>query len=115
VEDLVAVAVRLESGEVRHFITYGRIQDSVDPGPLAQLVLEQTHRFSLGGKAVAAEVCDTLQHAKDEPYFYEALFAFSQDRIPYGPRYENWRRRIDAEMRDGRHLHFLGRPLTPPS
>lgn len=47
VEDLVAVAVELESGETRFFLTWGRIQERVDPAPLAALVLRQASTFDL--------------------------------------------------------------------
>jgi hypothetical protein len=59
---------------------------------------------------VSAEVCATLQEASREPYFFEALFSFAQDRIPFGDGYEEWRATTDHEMRKGKHLHFLGTP-----
>jgi hypothetical protein len=53
VEDVIAVEVTLTDGARRFFLTYGRIQDRVDPGPVCELVLRHAHRYALGGKAVA--------------------------------------------------------------
>jgi len=47
-DDGVAVEVNLVGGELRYFVTWGRIQDVVDPEPLAALVLEQARGFSMG-------------------------------------------------------------------
>jgi hypothetical protein len=38
-DDIVAVEIRLATGENRYFLTWGRIQDAVEPKPLAELVL----------------------------------------------------------------------------
>ena len=111
-DDLVAVRVRLLSGEARYFITYGRIQDPVDPAPLEEIVLRQAGKYSLEGDAVSAELCTSLREASDEPRFYEALYIFSQEPIPFAPgrKREKWRQRIDREMRGGKHLYYLGAP-----
>ena len=108
-DDVVAVRVTLASGVSRYFVTWGRVQDAVDPTDLQDLVLERCAGFSLGDVAVSAEVCASLQEASGEPYFFEALFSFSQLKIPYGDEYEKWWRETDGEMRRGKHLYFLGR------
>ncbi len=73
VEDVVAVAVDVDDGTTRFFITWGRIQSTVDPQPLEELVLRHAAGFDLGGTPVRARLCDTLQEARNEPYFFEAL------------------------------------------
>ncbi len=107
-DDLVAVRVNLSSGDARYFITYGRIQDAVDPGPLEEIVLRHAGKYTLGGDAVSAQLCGSLRDARDERYFYEALYIFSQEAVPFGRGYERWRRRMDQEMRSGKHPYFLG-------
>ena len=108
VEELIAVRLTLASGEERFVVTWGRIQDTVDPAPVEQIVLERSTGFSLGSEAVRAEMCATLQEARDQPYFFEALFDFSQRRIPVDG-YEAWRSEIDRRMRAGKELYYLGR------
>jgi hypothetical protein len=110
VEDVVAVAIVLASGERRHVITWGRIQDAVDPAPLQALVLRHASRFALGGDAVAAEVCPSLQSARDEPYFFEALVRFGMRSIPFGDGYDDWRDEVAERMEQGKELYYLGRP-----
>ncbi len=76
----MAVEVRLENQERRYFMTWGRIQHAVDPRPLAELILRHASMFGLGGQPTAAEVCPTLQAARDAPYFFEALISFGRGR-----------------------------------
>jgi hypothetical protein len=80
-EDVVAVEVELEDGARRYFLTWGRIQDAVDPGPLCALVLAVAPRFALGGTPAHARLCETLRQAAGSdaaPYFYECLLRFAR-------------------------------------
>ncbi|QXC62251.1 hypothetical protein KSP35_05435 [Aquihabitans sp. G128] len=113
VDDVVAVEVTLEDGEHRFFLTFGRLHDSVDPEPLEALVLARCSRFALGGEAVTARVCWTLQAASSEPYFYECLSEITARRAVLAGSDEHWQERIRQEMDDGRHLFYLGKPLPP--
>lgn len=115
-EDIVAVEVRLQTGENRYFLTWGRIQDTVDPGPLAAVVLDQCRGFDLGGVPASARVRWSLHPASHEPYFYECFLSMCQRSIPFGPRYQAWRRATDKAMREGRELYYLGywRSLEEP-
>jgi hypothetical protein len=109
-EDIVAVEVELENGQRRYFLTWGRIQHAVEPAFLEQLVLEQSSRFSLGGKAVRARLCLSLQDAAREPYFYENFFSMCQKKIPFGEEtYWVWKKEIDEKMKSGKELYYLGR------
>jgi len=67
VDDVVAVEVRLADGGLRYFLTWGRIQDVVDPEPVCELVLRFSRGCALGGVPVSARVCDTLREAADSP------------------------------------------------
>ena len=106
-EDLVAVRIDVDSGAAHYFLTWGRIQHATDTGQLENLVLQHAGEFGLRGDNLSAAVV-TLGEASHEPYFFEAFFALCQERIPYGPEYEQWRTRIAEEMEAGAHLHFLG-------
>ena len=107
-DDIVAVEVRLATGERRYFLTWGRIQDHVDPAPLHALVLKAASGFGLGSEAVEARVCESVQEANGEPYFFEAFFGMCQERIPFGDEYEAWRKAKDQEMQSGKSLWYLG-------
>jgi hypothetical protein len=104
----VALEVKTDSGRSGFFVTWGRIQDAVDPGPLEELTLRVATRFAIGGTPVSARVCASLQEAAVQPYFYEAVLTFAQKPIPYGEGYEEWRREKAQEMEDGRDFCFLG-------
>ena len=80
-EDMVAVEVVLEDGSSRYFMTWGRIQDVVDPEPLEQLILKHSSRVSLRGVPKSARVCSTLSEAQSGPYFFEALLSFAYNRF----------------------------------
>lgn len=108
-EDIVAVAVELKNGECCYFLTWGRIQHTVNPRPLEKLVLAKSNGFALGGKALSARVCCNLQEASGQPFFYECFFSMCQERIPFGVEtYEPWRKSINKQMRSGNELYFLG-------
>ena len=111
-EDIVAVALTTTDGQVSYFVTWGRIQDPVDPEPLERVILDVSSRFAIQGEPLSARLCRSLRDARDAPYFYEALFAFAQKPIPFGPRYQKWRRSIDKAMREGKEISFVG-PFKP--
>jgi hypothetical protein len=108
VEDLVAIEVRTKRGQFCYFLTWGRIQDAVDPAPLAELILSVADQFSVPGAPDSARVCGSLQEARGAPLFYEGLFEFAQRPIPFGPDYETWRIETDAKMRTGKEIYFAG-------
>lgn len=109
-EDIVAIAVELEDGNKRFFLTWGRIQDGVDPTSLELLVLKHSSRFSLGGKPIKASLCESLQEAAHEPYFFEAFFKMCQKTIPFGDHYDVWRTEMNEKMQAGKELYYLGNP-----
>jgi hypothetical protein len=109
-EDIVAVRVDLEDGAHRFFLTWGRIQDIVDPEPLERLIFDHCKSFDLGGIPKKACVCYTLQEAVSAPYFYECFFTMVQQRIPSGKKYTKWLKQMDKKMRVGQELYYLGNP-----
>ena len=109
-DHLVAITVELADGAKRFYMTWGRIQHAVDPEPLEQLVLRYCIRDDLGGNPLKASMCRTLQEASRAPYFYEALFSFSQTHIPSGDQYEAWRSELNECMQRGEELYYLGNP-----
>jgi Nickel insertion protein len=109
-DHLVAIAVELEGGARRFYMTWGRIQHAVDPEPLEQLVLRYCMRNDLGGNPLKARMCQTLQEASHAPFFYEALFSFSQTHIPFGDHYKAWRSELNERMQRGEELYYLGNP-----
>ena len=112
-DDVVAVEVQLAAGGFRYFITWGRIQDEVDPEPLAALVLEHSRQFSLGSPAQHARVCQSLREAADSgaaPYFYESVPVFARQPISFGSNYEEWRADRAAAMAVGKEIAYCGEP-----
>jgi hypothetical protein len=110
-DDVVAVEVELVGAELRYFITWGRIQDEVDPEPLAALVLEHSWGCSLGGVAQYARVCRSLREAAESrsaPYFYESLLVFARQPIPFGPDYEQWRADRATAMALRKEIAYCG-------
>lgn len=116
-DDVVAVEVRLADGGRRYFVTWGRIQDTVDPESLCDLVLSHARHGCLRGEAVSARLCETLREAAESgeaPYFYECFFRFCQRPIPYGERYEEWRVAKAEAMQRGKEIAYCGTPLRQP-
>lgn len=107
-EDVVAIKLTDLSGRQHFVVTWGRVFDEVDPKPLLSAVKAKAAQFAIEGVS-HTEVCETLQVASSEPYFYEALLSFSSRKIPHGKTYGKWksvrRRRIEA----GKEIYYLGR------
>ncbi|HET7486719.1 MAG TPA: hypothetical protein VFJ85_02235 [Acidimicrobiales bacterium] len=87
-ENIVAIAVDTDEGKRTYFLTWGRIQDPIDPAPLEAIMLEVARNFRTPGKPQSASVCATLQDAADAPYFYEYFFTFCNKPIPFGRGYK---------------------------
>jgi hypothetical protein len=100
-EDIVAVRVELQDGTHRFFLTWGRIQERVDPEPLEQLIFDHCEASDLGGTPIKASLCGTLQEAVSAPYFYECFFMMGQQTIPFGKNIPSgrskWIRRCEME------------------
>jgi hypothetical protein len=101
-----------QAGGSRYFLTWGRLFDPVDPARLEAAVRTHLDKFDLGGTPVSVEVCLTLQEASSQPYFYEALWWFAQQRVPFGPAYKRWASSKRRRLADGHELRYLGRPLA---
>lgn len=115
-EDVVAVRVALADGSSRYFVTWGRIQDPVDPRFVEDLVLKFASSCSLGASPVEARLCATLREAAESaeaPYFFEALVAFAAGH-PREPD-DVWHTERDEAMRDGREIYYCGRPTPADS
>jgi len=113
-EDVIAVEVRLDGGARRFFVTWGRIQDQVDPDPVCALVMRFAEGCSLGTRPVAARMCPALREAadtEDAPLFYEALARYSRNAIPFGDGYEEWREQIAEAMERGEQIYYCGQPV----
>ena len=113
VDDVIAVAVRLADGRQRYFLTWGRIQDTVDPGPVCDLVFRFSRSCSLGAAPVSARLCGTLREAADSPdapYFYESFLAFASRPAPSGEDYAAWKAGVAERMKAGREISYCGQP-----
>jgi hypothetical protein len=112
-DDVIAVEVRLVDGGSRYFLTWGRIQDPVDPQPVCALVLRMSRSCALGGEPVTARLCASLREAADSPqapYFYECFKQFCPTSRPRGRGYRRWRARTGAQMEHGKQIAYCGRP-----
>lgn len=89
-------------------MTWGRIQDTIDPAPLAELILRHADKFAIDGEPESARVLPSLHYAAGgSPLFYEALSKFASERIPFGRRYQRWRKEKEQAMEAGRELYYL--------
>lgn len=104
-EDIVAIRVVDSRGRRHFFVTWGRVFDSVDPEPLLDAVRSSLPKFGALSKIRSIQVCETLQDASKQPYFYEALVSFSRERILS----DRVRR---ARILSGRDIYYLGKPVA---
>lgn len=88
-ENIVAVKVIDAEGKSHYFLAWGRVFDAVDAEPLLEAIRPHLTQWGIRD-CVSIELCRSLSEAASQPYFYEALFDLSQQKIPYGKKYEAW-------------------------
>ena len=112
VHSIIAVRVRLDSGVDRYFLTWGDLGSNRPwPGDVERAVLRASAGFALGGTPVDARVCDALQAASGERYFYECLIAM-QRQLPAAAtkKFTAWTDKMTAAVLRGEELYYLGLP-----
>ena len=107
-DDIIALEARVADGTSRYFMTWGRIPERVDPRPIELIVRTAAGQFAIGGDVQSVRVCDTLREAASSEYFYEGFFHFCQERIPFGPHYQEWADGKLKALREGREIFYLG-------
>jgi len=106
-EEVVAIKVVDAKRTIHFFITWGRAFDAVRPEPLVSAVRRQLRQF--GVRVVRSiRICETLQAAADQPYFYEALIHFSRRRVPHGKAYAKWTAARRKQIEAGKEIYYLG-------
>ena len=112
-DSIIAVQVTLDSGAGRYFLTWGRLEANDPwPGDIERAVLKASGRWAIGGTAVAARVCDSLQEASGERYFYEELTGMQWQMPPpaAAKKFTAWADAMTAAVLRGEQLYFLGLP-----
>ncbi len=107
-EQLIAVAVDLESAERCYFLTVSAAGD--DDQAIVDLVLAHSRKFALGARITRTEVCYSLQDAANEPYFYECLSALSIQLAKHFDSRMGWSASCKADARAGKLLLYCGNP-----
>lgn len=97
----------LATGERRYFLTWGQLFGAIKSQPLVDAVKPHLERMARGD-ARTVEVCDFLQEAAGEHYFFEAFFSMCQGRIPFGPSYEEWAAETRRQIEAGKEIYYLG-------
>jgi hypothetical protein len=89
-------------------MTWGRIFDRIDETELLDVV----EKYMSGCDVkypIQMKVCISLQEISHYPYFYEALFSFSQEKIPDKIKdYAKWIAKKKRALRKGKNIYFLG-------
>ena len=109
--EIIAVRVRLDTGADRYFLTWGRLgANDPWPGDIERAVLAAVEEWALDGNPVDARVCDSLQEASHERFFYEGLTTM-QGEVPLSERrFDAWAGRVSAAVLRGEELYYCGAP-----
>ena len=117
-DDVVALALQLESGREAYVLTWGRLHHPVDPLPLAHVILRHAPQLSLETHVTGVRLCDSLREAAVAPRFFECLVALSREQVVRGRGYPAWRRHKIALLDLGKDIWFAGvadvADLPPP-
>jgi hypothetical protein len=108
-EDLIAFRVVNGEGESYFFMTWGRVVDSVDPAPLFRAVRPHLTKFHGIDRVRSMHMCRSLQEASRTRYFFEALFTFASEGIPFGVKtYPRWRAKVRRRIAQGKEIDWRG-------
>jgi hypothetical protein len=111
-EDVVAVRVDLVTGESRYFMTWGRIQDVVDPEPLEALVMRHASGYDSAenqrGRSCASHSASRTSAASNCVVW---LWRRSWKRMPGSPLATPCWRTSSVQRRESRS-GWMGEPST---
>ena len=111
-DEVVAIRVRDRTRGMGYFLTWGRVYDRVDPGPLLSVVRAVLERRDFR-EIEELNVCLSLAEASREFYFYEAMLRFGWERPSYGKRYASWQKRMRAKVASGEAI-VMATPIEAP-
>lgn len=106
-EDIVGIKIKDKIKGEGALITWGRLFDAVDETELLNVVKKHLPIWGINDLELI-EVCYSLMEIADQPYFYECLIRFIQEPIPYGSKYESWKRKKRKALKEGEDIYFTG-------
>jgi len=111
VDDIVAIKVTDSRRRKHYFLTWGRVFHRIDPEPLITAIKPHLRTYGIE-KVRRVDVCNSLQEASRERYFFEALFHMSAQGVPFGKTYTKWKSIQKKRIQQGKEIHYLGRRVT---
>lgn len=109
-ESIVAVAMVDKKGRKYYFLTWGRVLDIIDDRQLIQCVNKYASRCDVEKPIVAGYLCNDLQEASGQMYFYEHFFNMAERRIAFRKSDKVWNKEIAKKLKEGREVYYLGNP-----
>jgi hypothetical protein len=106
-EDVVGIRVRDKRCGWVGFVTWGRLWDPVDDKKLLEVVGQHLATCAIEEPEGIA-LCNSLRDIQSAEYFYEALIAIASRPIPFGDKYDTWKKRMRSELQKGRESYFVG-------
>jgi len=91
-EDIVGIKIIDKKKGEAAFITWGRLFDTIDDTELLNVVKKHFSRWGIT-ELESIELCYSLVEIAYMPYFYECLIRFIQEPIPFGPKYDAWKKK----------------------
>ena len=107
-EDIVAVEVIKLDNKKLYFLTWGRVFDPVDEQQLLRSLEANLKKYGIV-QYKKITLCPSLQKAVKAKYFYENFFLMSQKKIPFGRKYQVWRKTMITKIKQGKEIYFLGK------
>ncbi len=95
------------------FLTWGRAFEPINSNKLLLAVSKNLTNFG-ASEIVDVSLCDSLQEASSHKYFFESFFKMSQKKIPFGKKYNLWRKSIRKKILRGKEIYFVGKQNKNP-
>lgn len=105
--DIIALKVRDKVNKIHYFLTWGRIFDNVNDLGTIKAIKPSLAKFGIKG-IDSIKICSSLKEVTKTKYFYENYFLMCQKRIPFGSRYNNWKKEMARKIENGKEIYSLG-------
>ena len=106
-EDIISIKVVINGSQKKFFLTWGRIFSPLDEEYIIEIMKKYLPNFGIRYYKEIS-ICESLQECSSERYFFENLFIMSQEKIPFGVKYKQWKISMAKKMKQGKEIYFLG-------
>lgn len=109
-EDVIGFKAMSSNQRWVGFLTFGRLWGPLETEQLENAIRDALPSFGID-RSAEVYICESLQHLRSCPYFYEGLLSFAWRPISFGSGYDAWRQKQRDEVGTGSGVYCVGEVL----